>query len=50
MAQMARHEILHHLPYLANIVIHIDPANASGDSFKRIDGHAQEDHNSQSHP
>lgn len=50
LAQMARHEILHHLPYLANIVIHVDPANASGERFHRIESHAHGDHEAHFHP
>jgi len=50
LAQLARHEIMHHLPYLANIVIHIDPANVSGESFHRIESHAHGEHESHFHP
>lgn len=50
LAQLARHEIMHHLPYIANIVIHIDPANVSGESFHRIESHAHDDHESHFHP
>lgn len=49
LAQEARHEILHHLPYLSNAVIHIDPSTASGETFHRIDNHMHDDLDTHSH-
>jgi cation diffusion facilitator family transporter len=34
-----RHQLLHHLPYLGNATIHVDPATASGEEHHRIDNH-----------
>ena len=38
-AQEVRHELLHHLPYLANAIIHVDPVSASGEQHHRIRDH-----------
>jgi hypothetical protein len=35
-----RHQLLHHLPYLENAIIHVDPAHASGEDHHRIFHHA----------
>ena len=43
LARQARHEILHHLPYLSNAVIHVDPVHESGEAFHRIEKHAHDD-------
>ncbi len=34
-----RHHLLHHLQYLSNATIHVDPANASGEKHHRIAEH-----------
>lgn len=39
-AKEVRHELLHHLPHLANPTIHIDPLDASGEEHHRIAAHA----------
>lgn len=44
-----RHQLLHHLPYLANAIVHIDPLNASGEDHHRIAEHSQDDLTSHSH-
>ncbi|MER3422415.1 MAG: cation transporter [Nitrospiraceae bacterium] len=41
-AREVQHQLLHHLPYLAHAIIHVDPANASGEHHHRIGEH---DHN-----
>lgn len=38
-AHEVRHELLHHLPYLANAIIHVDPVSASGEHHHRIRDH-----------
>jgi cation diffusion facilitator family transporter len=48
-SKQARHELLHHLPYLSNAIIHIDPANASGEQHHRIAEHAHGDLPAHSH-
>lgn len=42
-AMEARHQLLHHLPHLANAVIHVDPIDASGEEHHRIAEHAHGD-------
>ena len=44
-----RHQLLHHLRYLSNATIHIDPANASGEEYHRIVEHAHGDLSAHSH-
>ncbi len=39
-AKEVRHQLLHHLHYLSNATIHIDPVNASGEDHHRISEHA----------
>jgi cation diffusion facilitator family transporter len=41
-AMEARHQLLHHLPYLSNVTIHIDPENLSGEEHHRILEHTHE--------
>jgi divalent metal cation (Fe/Co/Zn/Cd) transporter len=42
-AKAVRHELLHHLRYLFNATIHIDPANASGEEHHHIAEHVHDD-------
>ncbi len=42
-AHEVQHQLLHHLRYLANATIHVDPANASGEQHHRIAGHAHDE-------
>ena len=42
-ANGARHSILHHVPYLSNVIIHVDPDDASGEGFHRIDQHEHDE-------
>jgi cation diffusion facilitator family transporter len=48
-AHEVRHQLLHHLPYLANATIHVDPANASGEHHHRIADHAHDELPTHSH-
>ena len=41
-ATEVRHQILHHLDYLSLIVIHVDPADQSGETHHRIEEHAHD--------
>jgi len=45
----ARHQLLHHLQYLSDATIHIDPEHASGGEYHCIDGHEHDDLPSHSH-
>jgi cation diffusion facilitator family transporter len=38
----ARHQLFHHLPYLSNVTIHIDPEDLSGEEHHRIKEHTHE--------
>ncbi len=38
-AKDVRHELLHHLSYLDDATIHVDPSTASGEEYHRIRGH-----------
>lgn len=38
-AQEVRHRLLHHLRYLANATIHVDPVQASGEAYHHIGEH-----------
>lgn len=42
-AKEVRHQILHHLHYLSNVTIHIDPSNASGEEHHCIVNHTHGD-------
>lgn len=49
-AMAVRHEILHHVPHAAQVLVHVDPATASGEAFHRIDSHAHEGRPTHLHP
>jgi len=42
-AKEVRHQLLHHLRYLSNATIHIDPVNALGEEYHSITEHAHDD-------
>jgi len=44
-----RHQLLHHLDYLSNATIHIDPVNALGEEHHRITEHLHGDFPAHSH-
>ena len=48
-AREVRHQLLHHLPYLANATIHVDPVSASGERHHRIVDHEHDELPSHSH-
>jgi cation diffusion facilitator family transporter len=41
-AAEVRHQLLHHLNYLSLVVIHVDPADQSGEAHHRIHAHAHD--------
>lgn len=45
-----RHQLLHHLPYLSNVTIHVDPTNHSGEEHHCIAEHTHEGLATHSHP
>lgn len=48
-AKEVRHQLLHHLQYLANATIHIDPISASGEGHHRIAEHVHDELSTHSH-
>lgn len=42
-ATEVRHQLLHHLPHLANAIIHVDPLDASGEEHHRVAEHRHGD-------
>ncbi len=50
MAKEVRHQILHHLPHVSGVTVHIDPSNECGESHHRIDAHTHDGLESHSHP
>jgi cation diffusion facilitator family transporter len=49
-ATAVRHELLHHLPSLANAIVHVDPLDASGEEYHRIAEHAHDEWLAHTHP
>jgi cation diffusion facilitator family transporter len=41
-AKEVRHQLLHHLQYLENATIHVDPLGASGEEYHRIANHVHD--------
>lgn len=48
-AMEVRHNLLHHLHYLSNCTIHLDPATASGETHHRISNHTHDSLPTHSH-
>ena len=48
-AREVHHQLLHHLPYLANATIHVDPATASGERHHLISDHTHDQLPTHSH-
>lgn len=48
-AKEVRHNLMHHLRYLSDATVHVDPVTASGESHHRIEEHAHGDWPSHSH-
>jgi cation diffusion facilitator family transporter len=49
-ATEARHQLLHHVPHLANATIHVDPIDASGEEHHRIAQHVHGNWPAHAHP
>jgi cation diffusion facilitator family transporter len=41
-ARETRHQLLHHLKYLSNATVHVDPVQASGEKYHRFEDHAHD--------
>lgn len=48
-AGAVRHQLMHHLKYLAGVTVHVDPASASGEAHHRIADHTHDGLPSHSH-
>ncbi|MEP7154051.1 MAG: cation diffusion facilitator family transporter [Nitrospira sp.] len=48
-AKEVRHQLLHHLKYLGNAIIHIDPVNASGEEHHHLSEHSHGNFAAHSH-
>jgi cation diffusion facilitator family transporter len=48
-AKEVRHQLFHHLKYLSNAIVHIDPATASGEAHHRIKTHSHGNLSAHSH-
>jgi cation diffusion facilitator family transporter len=48
-AMEARHQLLHHLKYLSDATVHVDPEHASGGEYHCIEEHEHDDLPSHSH-
>lgn len=42
-AEEVRHQLLHHLKYLSNAIVHVDPLHASGERHHHIPSHSHDD-------
>ena len=42
-AKEVRHQLLHHLPYLSSVIIHVDPMEEAGEEFHRILQHSHDE-------
>jgi cation diffusion facilitator family transporter len=49
-ATAVRHQLVHHLPHLANAIIHVDPLDASGEEYHRIAEHRHDEWSVHTHP
>jgi divalent metal cation (Fe/Co/Zn/Cd) transporter len=41
-AKEIRHRILHQVPHVSGVTVHVDPATQSGETFHGIDGHTHD--------
>jgi cation diffusion facilitator family transporter len=48
-AKEARHQLLHHVRYLSDAIVHVDPANAPGEEHHRIAEHTHDGFSTHSH-
>jgi len=45
-----RHHLVHHVPSLANAIIHVDPLDASGEEYHRMGAHTHDNGLAHTHP
>jgi len=49
-AKEVRHRILHGLPHVSGVTVHVDPATEAGEAFHRVEAHAHDGLPAHSHP
>jgi cation diffusion facilitator family transporter len=49
-ATEVRHQLVHHVPHLANAIIHVDPLDASGEEYHHIAEHRHDEWSVHTHP
>ncbi len=42
LAKEVRHQVLHHVPHVSGVTVHVDPATESGETFHHIGSHAHD--------
>lgn len=42
-ARDVRHQVLHHLPHLGSVMVHVDPYGQGGEQHHRVGPHAHDD-------
>jgi divalent metal cation (Fe/Co/Zn/Cd) transporter len=41
-AKEAQHQIVHHVPHIAGVTVHVDPVAEAGDGYHRVEGHVHD--------
>lgn len=41
-AKEVRHQVLHHVPHVSHVMVHVDPSAESGETFHHIESHAHD--------
>lgn len=49
-AKEVRHQVLHHVPHVTGVIVHVDPATESGEAFHRMGPHSHKGLPDHSHP
>jgi cation diffusion facilitator family transporter len=49
-AKQVRHQVLHHVPHVSNVMVHVDPATESGETYHGIGSHEHDGLPTHSHP
>jgi divalent metal cation (Fe/Co/Zn/Cd) transporter len=48
-ARDVRHQLLHHLPHLGRVMVHVDPHGQGGEQYHRVGPHSHDDQPLHSH-
>jgi cation diffusion facilitator family transporter len=49
-AKEVRHQVLHHVPHVSRVTVHVDPSTESGETFHHIESHAHDGLPIHAHP